>query len=49
MISPLEALFILIVVLVLVIFFKPETVVRLAKSLGELRREMRKGERGSEE
>ncbi len=48
MISPLEAFIIIVVIFLLIIFFKPDTVLRFARSLGELRREMKKGEKEAE-
>ncbi|MCS7145195.1 MAG: twin-arginine translocase TatA/TatE family subunit [Nitrososphaerota archaeon] len=49
MITPLEAILIIAVIFLLLIFFKPETIVKFARSLGELRREMKRGEKESEE
>ncbi|GBC70320.1 hypothetical protein HRbin02_00084 [Candidatus Calditenuaceae archaeon HR02] len=45
MISPLEAFLIVVVIFLLIIFFKPDTILKFARSLGELRREMKKGEK----
>ncbi|MEM0445502.1 MAG: hypothetical protein QXO86_05130 [Nitrososphaerota archaeon] len=45
MLTVLEAALIIIVIFVLIIFFKPDLILRFAKSLGELRREMKKGEK----
>ncbi|MEM4591189.1 MAG: hypothetical protein QW555_05095 [Nitrososphaerota archaeon] len=45
MLTVLEAVLIIIVIFVLIIFFKPDLILRFAKSLGELRREMKKGEK----
>jgi|FaiFalDrversion3_1042247.scaffolds.fasta_scaffold94949_1 Sec-independent protein translocase protein TatA len=49
MISPLELLFILGLVFLLIIFFSPQRIVKLARSLGELRREMKRGEKEEQE
>ncbi|MEM0381956.1 MAG: twin-arginine translocase TatA/TatE family subunit [Nitrososphaerota archaeon] len=49
MISPLEAFLIILVIFILIIFFKPDAILKFAKSLGELRREMKKGEKEAEE
>lgn len=48
MLTPFEALLIIVVIFVLVIFFKPDLVLRFARSIGELRREMKKGEKEAE-
>lgn len=45
MLTVLEAALIIIVIFVLIIFFKPDLILRFAKSLSELRREMKKGEK----
>jgi Sec-independent protein translocase protein TatA len=49
MISPLEAFLIIVVIFLLIIFFKPDTILKFARSLGELRKEMKKGEKEAEE
>lgn len=42
--GPLELIGLLIFILFLILIFKPDVMVRFGRSLGELRREMRRGE-----
>jgi Sec-independent protein translocase protein TatA len=48
MISPLELLFILALIFLLILLFSPQRIIKLARSLGELRREMKRGEEEAE-
>jgi Sec-independent protein translocase protein TatA len=48
MISPLELLFILALIFLLILLFRPQRIIKLARSLGELRREMKRGEEEAE-
>lgn len=49
MLSPLELIGIIILVIILIILLKPDTLVKFGKGLGELRREMKRGESIDEE
>lgn len=44
MLSPLELATLIVLIVVLVLIFKPDIMIRFARSLGELRREMKRGE-----
>lgn len=49
MLSPIELVGIVILVIILIILLKPDTLVKLGRGLGELRREMKCGESIDEE
>jgi|YelNatPaOPRAMG01_1025707.scaffolds.fasta_scaffold189019_3 Sec-independent protein translocase protein TatA len=49
MLSPLELIGIIILIIILVILLKPDTLVKFGRGLGELRREMKSGESIDEE
>lgn len=49
MLSPLELIGIIILIIILIILLKPDTLIKFGKGLGELRREMKRGESIDEE
>jgi sec-independent protein translocase protein TatA len=49
MLSPLELIGIIILIIILIILLKPDTLVKFGRGLGELRREMKRGESIDEE
>ncbi len=49
MLSPIELIGIVILIIILIILLKPDTLVKLGRGFGELRREMKRGESIDEE